>query len=377
MTSHSQTVTGLTASTLYHFRVQSVDASGNTCHVRRFTFTTAAASSDGGSTGRSTTAIGNLGCSLAAGSWVQVPNSAMSGWSSGNVLRPPSGGSITEFADKAQWNPVNNTFMFLGGSHVTNKANCDATLFVSYTDSTNTWSNTNLNSPCPNDIGGFGGYQNLGHAYQDDTIDPSTGNYFYREYGSVSVFMYSQTSQSWSKMPNFESSCASGSSCTEGGLEWFPDRNSLVLVDGTAGIFECVFSGSNSNGTPCASWTQLACTGFSCSGIPRYNQMGPYQNIAIYSPLCQCIIAGGGGSTFIVAYQANGTFRTLGATPFTLIRRTRRVEMHGCETHQRDALWLWMSPAMYGPTIRKEMPGPTREEPPHNVPRRRTELQTL
>lgn len=40
VTSHLQTVAGLTPSTLYHFRVQSVDASGNVATSGDFTFTT-------------------------------------------------------------------------------------------------------------------------------------------------------------------------------------------------------------------------------------------------------------------------------------------------------------------------------------------------
>jgi hypothetical protein len=274
----------------------------------------------------STTAIGSIACSMTAGQWVHIANSTQTGFNSGNVLQPPAGGSATEFADKAQYNPVNDTLMFLGGSHTTTTTNCDSTLFVSYTDSTNTWSNTNLNSPCPTYTGSFactgasGNCANLGHAYQDNTIDPATGNFFYREYGAVNVSIYKQSTQAWSSLPNFEPSCSSGSSCTEGGLEWFPDRNSLVLVDGTAGVFECVFSGSNSNGTPCSSWTQIACTGFnSCSGMEDlYNRMGPYQNFAVYSKMCRCIAMGGGGTTFVATYGATANWSIKNAAPFTL-----------------------------------------------------------
>ena len=44
MTTHSRTLTGLTPNTLYHYRVNSTDASNNAANSADFTFTTAAAS---------------------------------------------------------------------------------------------------------------------------------------------------------------------------------------------------------------------------------------------------------------------------------------------------------------------------------------------
>jgi hypothetical protein len=124
--------------------------------------------------------------------------------------------------------------------------------------------------------------------------------------------MFVQSTQTWIALPQWEPGCQSGETCTEGGLEWFPDRNSLLVVDGLGGIYECVFTGANSNGAPCASWTVL-------SNAQQFMGMGKYDNIAIYSPLCHCVIGGGGnGTTALFAYQANGTFKTLGASPLGL-----------------------------------------------------------
>ena len=63
VTSHSMTITGLTASTVYDYEVQSKDGSGNTVTSGNFTFTTTATSTGGGIP----TALG----------WYTIPNSTL------------------------------------------------------------------------------------------------------------------------------------------------------------------------------------------------------------------------------------------------------------------------------------------------------------
>src|SRR5437762_1144281 len=99
---------------------------------------------------------------------------------------------------------------------------------------------------------------------------------------------FSHASPAWSQCTQLGASNVQ----VAGALEYFPDRNSLVFLDGDWGVWELSLASGNCTGT----WVQRAATnggGFS----PQLTAIGPYHNQARYSQACHCIIMGGGQNT--------------------------------------------------------------------------------
>ena len=174
---------------------------------------------------------------------------------------------------------------------------------MKYTESTNTWTNT-LPNPCPDFDRAFSG--GIGHAYQHNTINPNTGNFYHRQYGTGKVMVFSHSTQSWSQI----APVPSGAFQVAGALEYFPDRNSLVFLDGDWGVWEH----SLSTGT----WTQRASTvggGFT----PQLTGVGSYHNVAQYSSACRCVLLGGGGSgRALYRLDSNAVITRMADAPFSL-----------------------------------------------------------
>jgi hypothetical protein len=123
------------------------------------------------------TALGDLAAQMAPGTW--APLSTV-GFDSGAILEPCGDGSnIVEYADSATWDPISRQFLFLGNSHGT----CYGSRFVIYRDSDNAW----RTGPLPPGIQEFG---EVAHAYHHNTIDPATGDVYYRHYGGTRVWRY-------------------------------------------------------------------------------------------------------------------------------------------------------------------------------------------
>jgi hypothetical protein len=244
--------------------------------------------------------LATLAKAMAPGTWVSI---STTGFNNGAVLRPPAGGSSLEFNDKQTWNPVAKTVMVLGYSHPGSFSQCGIAVFAQLSDATNTW--TNLPSSCPNpeNIGG------VSHGYEHNTVNPNTGDLYHRQYNSKNFYVFSQSTQTWSTIASPPMSSVQ----VAGALEYFPDRNSLLFVDGDWGVWEYTFSGSGPSGT----WAQRASTnggGFS----PQLTGLGPYQEQSHYSSLCKCIVLGGGGTTTMYQYSASGVFTKKGAAPMNL-----------------------------------------------------------
>jgi hypothetical protein len=327
VTSHSESVTGLTPSTLYHYQVQSTGSSGNAAASGDFTFTTAAPLQSGVS-------LTSLAASMQPGTWavLNTSNFNASNWPGSGVMHPYGStsigaGSILEYMDKGVWNPINNTVMVLGSADLhSHPASCPnySDAFVRYVDATNSW-DASLPDPCPTYDNAFASVGGMGHNYEHIAIDPATGNVFHRQYDSGKVMEFSHATQAWSQLPVFIGTVANGGTCgstcpqVAGSLMYFPDRNSLVFIDGDWGVYECTFTGSNTNGTPCSSWKQIAWT-FASGGTPKLNGIQSYNQQGTYSSLCQCLLMGWGigtGTSFY-AYSANGTFSSQRTSPITM-----------------------------------------------------------
>ena len=224
------------------------------------------------------------------------------GFNNGLVFHPAYGNSVLDYTDKATWNSVRNSLQILSSSHPSTapRPNNGRTYFAELRLSDNTWNNA---LPLPPDLSNTqdGTY----HTYHQETVDPNTGDFYYRkqaDYLGKTVYRFNQSSQAWVQLPNLP--CVTGGNVA-GGMAYFPDRNSIIYVDGYAGV--CEFSLASQ------SWTLLATSAFSSdnSSLPNL-PMGQYSNIAEYSPLTRSVIFGAGdtGANQLYQMDANGSFTT-------------------------------------------------------------------
>jgi hypothetical protein len=263
-----------------------------------------------------TTRLGTTACSMDPGTWIQLSTNNFKG---GKEMRPALHGSVLEYTDKAgAWDPVHKTIVVLGSSHPGIGGACPngADVLAVYTDETNTWANnydSSLPDPCPDydyalQASAGGG---IGHAYQHNTIDPATGLFYHREYGTGKVMFFDQVANRWKQCSAFKAD----SYQVAGGLAFFPERDSLVFVDGDWGVFELSLASGNCNGK----WAQRAETGVNIGFSPQLTGFSGYSQFDEYSALCQCLMLGGGnGGGRFWKYDKNGNFTEMGAPPVAL-----------------------------------------------------------
>jgi hypothetical protein len=238
--------------------------------------------------------LSTLAASMQPGTWAQLTTN---GFNAGDVLRPANcTGSSLEYMDRGSWNPVNKTVMILGASHPNGTCSGSSNVFASYSDASNSWSNA-LPNPSPTFDNAFG--SSIGHGYNHSTVDTTIGDFYHRQYFSGKVMQFSQAGQAWSQCSQYNSG---GAYQVAGALEYFPDRHSLVMLDGGWGVWELDITGGNCTRT----WAQRASTkggGFS----PQLTGLSSYHNVSHYSALCHCIVMGGDGTAFY-KYDVNGNF---------------------------------------------------------------------
>jgi hypothetical protein len=259
------------------------------------------------SQGASGSAMAELAASMPAGTWAQL---ATNNFQSGGIFVPPGSGSILEYMDKAAWNPVNRTLMILGMSHPSIPPTpCNEMLFLKFSELDNTWSR--LPNPCPEPDTAT----TVSHGYEHVAMDPETGNFFHREYYSGNVMYFSQSSQSWIALPAYNAvGPSAGHYQVAGALECFPDRHSLIAVDGDWGVWEYSLSQ-----LPKGSWKQIAKTNVGGPGKLAALLMGSYGNFATYSPAKHVLIFGGGsGSSAIYRMDPSGRITLMKNAPIPL-----------------------------------------------------------
>jgi hypothetical protein len=248
------------------------------------------------------TVLSDLASQMQPGTWAEL--TGMSGWNSGGVLNPldvsgcTTGDYITQFAEKAAWDPIGQRVMFVGQTH----GNCYAGRFVIYSNSTNAWTqgpwmpgvcqSGTPTSPC------------FSHAYDHNTADPATGDMYFRQAFTNQFFRF--RNGAWSSIP--APPAAANLQCC-GVLEYFPDMHRVIFIDGDWGVWS--FDPSSS------AWTPLANTNGANAipGLPNLSMIS-YQNFGLYNPVKKVLLFGGG--TNLYKMSPTGTLTTLAAPPVTL-----------------------------------------------------------
>jgi len=210
----------------------------------------------------------------------------------GAMLDACAGGhSITEYADKAVWDPYAKQFAFVGQGHYS------CLKYTRYDEASNMWTAHqpawadcwNAPNPC------------ISHAYEHNEIDPS-GIHYYRRHNS-GIFTYNKTNNIWSPLAVPEGVIAQ----VAGALTYFPALNGLVSLDSQNGLWLYDLTSK--------AWRKL-------SDNPP---MAAYSNFATYNPIHEVMWFGGGssgstpnGSRKIYKMDKAGVITPLTDAPFGL-----------------------------------------------------------
>jgi hypothetical protein len=246
-------------------------------------------------------ALGDLAASMAPGTFAQL--NGMTQWNSGMILVPTdistctTGDYITQFADKAPWDPANKRMLFVGQTH----GNCYGGRFVIYTDSSSAWSI----GPWPPGICQSGTPDNpcFSHAFGHNTVDPLTGTLYFRQSYTLKFFKFS--GGAWTAIP---SPPQQSSQCC-GAIEFFPEMGKLLHLDGDWGLWAYDPSAN--------SWKALANTKVADAipGLPNLT-MASTTVFSLYNPVQKVVIFGGGNNLYKI--DASGRITTMRTTPVAI-----------------------------------------------------------
>lgn len=239
------------------------------------------------------TSLGDLAASMAPGTWAEL---ATNGLSRDLLYESSTGRWVTQYNDRANWNPVTNQFWHVGAGHLSPGK------FLSYDDATNTWSEKSYAS--------FGIQSS--HTYEHATIDPATGSLYLRSreknYGGKTVWKYSSGTDGWTEIPTQVPADYIDSHTT---LVWFPELNGYLFCTGYNDTIGQPHSAARIYfyGMDTDSWTSLA-------GNLTW---GPYHNVGSYSPVHKVAwIGGGNGSSDVYRIDSSKTVTKMGNAPKTL-----------------------------------------------------------
>jgi hypothetical protein len=216
-------------------------------------------------------ALSDLAATLSPGQWAVLnSNGDASGFSAS--LLSTGNDNVFNYADKGAWDPLAKKVRFIGQGHY------EPQKYVSYAEATNTWTlepkpSWDCSPSC------------IGHAYQHNTINPATGDFFYHHFNSHAFFKFSRSTGQWSQLPKRPNgySANGGMVCCEG-VEYHPELGALTVFAG----------GEIQRYTDANGWSMIT-TGLA---------MGPYHNVAVYNPVHK-IVVGGGGNDVRKLYKVN------------------------------------------------------------------------
>ena len=231
----------------------------------------------------SATELGKLAESMKPGTWVELKTEGYTP----ELLKVQSH-HILEYTDTAVWDPKSQQVLFVGQGHYS------ALKFIVYSAATNTW------KEMPTPIWWKGdpktGKGPIGHAYNNNAIDPIKGILYHHQSASRLVHKYDIARNEWSTLPEIKDAQVGHGTA----LAYFPEMKGLIRVlGGTVHFFD-----EEKN-----AWSVLK------SKVA----MGPYHNIAKYNPVDQLVIFGAGnGSKVLYRLDRRGNISPLKDAPFII-----------------------------------------------------------
>lgn len=181
------------------------------------------------------------------------------------------GANFIQWGVSAYYDPVRDEVGFIGKRDGT-----EAYHWLVYDEAGNSWSNSRAL---------WSSGTTLGHGYDQNTIDPATGDVYFRDWDNT-IRKYSG---SWTSF--------SGPTTTEvaGGLAWFP------------GVGLCYADGRGLQKYSDGSWSAL-----------QTRNDGSYHDFAEYNSTANVLIFGGGNSSAYYKCTSGGTVTSIASPPYTL-----------------------------------------------------------
>ncbi len=278
-TQNTYTAAGLAAQTSYTFQVAAYDAAGNTSSRSISVSATTFAATVG-------TSLSDLAARLKPGEWGELSTmniNATLGETSGNT----ASGDIITYVESMAWDPITRRVYFLGSDANQNPENYISYRFVSYSETTNSW------SILPKADWFYGGR----HAYDHNALDSVGRRFYHLEYSTFDIHRYELDTGLWTQLPSVplrpDPPLSSIAFVPElGGLVYMSDADGEVLL----------FKESEGK------WSNLGKT----SGLN-------YHSFAEYNPVHKVTVFGGGNdSSKMYKLSAAATITPLKDAPLVL-----------------------------------------------------------
>ncbi|NND65616.1 MAG: hypothetical protein HKM24_06595 [Gammaproteobacteria bacterium] len=208
----------------------------------------------------------------------------------GDLLQSEGSASVIAWSNKALWDPVRKQVDFFGSGHR------GGTHHIRYNASTDTWTEL-FYVPHVTD-----GSIPFGHGYDQNAINPATGDMYFRPYNQLTVRKHDKNLEQmpyvyddqWENIPVPPDMPDPGAKQVASSLEYFPEMGGLIYTDGHPRAGVRFYNEATDQ------WSELA----PGEQVP----MGPYQNMSKYSPVHKVIMFGGGnGSTDLYLLDETGT----------------------------------------------------------------------
>lgn len=202
------------------------------------------------------TELAKLAARMKPGEWAELKTAGY-----GTDLLRVQNHHILEYTDTAVWDPKSQQVLFVGQGHYS------AVKFITYSAVSNSWKLM----PTPSWWKGDAqtGKGPIGHAYQNNTIDPAKDLLYHHQSATRLVHRYDIAKGDWSTLPEIKGAAVGHGTA----LAYFPERKGLVRV--LAGVIHFFDEDKNE-------WSILK------EKVP----MGPYHNIAKYNPVDHSVILG-------------------------------------------------------------------------------------
>lgn len=222
---------------------------------------------------------------MSAGEWRQITAATVPGGASfwTDVDNPST--KITDWMHKMSYDPINRKVRFLGMGHQGRLEQ------ASYTESTDAWTRDGV----PPFFNG-----SIGHGYAHNTIDPLTGDHYFRMYGDrAGENRYTQSTGAWMKTAAENTVTQSGG---WGGIEFFPGYGSA------GGLIISMGNGIHAWDKATNAWTRLST--YSTSEVnSQWAVLSTFHNV-VYCNM-------GTASSAWFSVDKNGTVTSIGNCPIT------------------------------------------------------------
>lgn len=222
------------------------------------------------------TAIVQLAASLRPGEWGELKSA---GYDYPSLMR---GDDILAYSGKAAWDSRSQQVLFIGQVHLKGPP-----VFIAYSAKQNAW----RQMPTPDWAKPLKWF----HAYENNAADSARGLFFHHSSDSRHFYQYDTAKDAWTTLADLDAPTGHGTA-----IEFFPEMKGLVRVY-RGGVW---FWSEEKQ-----AWSELA------SDL----EMGPYHNVASYSPKFQVVLLGGGNdSRRLHALHADGKLTPCEPAPVDL-----------------------------------------------------------